>query len=42
MNPMNRVYIVLYLNSSQASQAKHTLKTEYLFHIITLFHFALS
>ena len=42
MNPMNRIYIVIYLNSIQPSNAKDTLKTEYSFHIITVFHFALS
>ena len=32
----------VYLNSIQPSHVKHTLKTVYLLHIITLFHFALS
>ena len=42
MNPVNIIYIVLYLKSIQPSHFKHTLKTVYLLHIITLFHFALS
>ena len=37
-----QIYLVLYINSIQPSSAKHPLKTENLFHIITLFHFALS
>ena len=39
---MNRIDIVLYLNSIQRSKVKHTIKTIYLLHIITLLHFALS
>ena len=42
MNPMNIIYIVLYLNIIQPSHVKQTIKTVYLLHIITLFHFALS
>ena len=42
MNPVNIIYIVLYLNSIQPSYVKHTLKTVYLLHIITLFYFELS
>ena len=42
MNPVNIIYIVSYLNSIQPSHVKHTLKTVYLLHIITLFHFAVS
>ena len=37
MNPVNIIYIVLYLNSIQPSHVKHTIKTVYLLHIITLF-----
>ena len=39
---MNRIDIVLYLNSIQSSHVKQTIKTIYLLHIITLLHFALS
>ena len=39
---MNRIYLVLYFSSIQPSNATHTLKTDDLFHIITLLHFALS
>ena len=39
---MNRIDIVLYLNSIQPYQVKQTIKTIYLLHIITLLHFALS
>ena len=42
MNPVNIIYIVLYLNSIQPSHVKQTIKTVYLLHIITLLHFALS
>ena len=34
MNPVNIIYIVLYLNSIQPSHVKHTIKTVYLLHII--------
>ena len=39
---MNRIDIVLYLNSIQQSHDKQTIKTIFLLHIITLLHFALS
>ena len=39
---MNRIDIVLYLNSIQPSHVKQTIKTIHLLHIITLLHFALS
>ena len=42
MNPVNIIYIVLYLNSIQPYLDKQTIKTEYLLHIMILFHFALS
>ena len=38
MNPVNKIYIVLYLNSIQPSHVKQTIKTVYLLHIITLLH----
>ena len=39
---MNRIDIVLYLNSIQPSYVKQTIKTIYLLHVITVLHFALS
>ena len=37
MNPLNIIYIVLYLNSIQPSHVKKTIKTVYLLHIITYY-----
>ena len=39
---MNIIDKVLYLIGIQPSHVKHTIKTIYLLHIITLLHFALS
>ena len=35
MNPVNIIYIVLYLNSIPPFHVKQTIKTVYLLHIIT-------